>query len=128
MEQATSGQIGQPAACMIENKWNLRANEKPRNYGPSIFNLWFEVMLVESAIVSPTFFVDNFVKKWVAKSRQTIASVLRYRLITNEAVKNTLKSWACKMQWCVQRLLPSCGPDASCVGIRLFHWRPKIDV
>jgi hypothetical protein len=25
MEQATSGQIGQPAACMIENKGYLRA-------------------------------------------------------------------------------------------------------
>jgi hypothetical protein len=32
MEQATKGQIGQPAACMIENKWNLRAGEKQRNY------------------------------------------------------------------------------------------------
>jgi hypothetical protein len=33
MEQAISGQIGQPAACMIENKWNLRADELSRNYG-----------------------------------------------------------------------------------------------
>ena len=34
MEQATRGQMGQPAACMIENKWNLRADEKPRDYRP----------------------------------------------------------------------------------------------
>ncbi len=32
MEQAISGQIGQPAACMIENKVNLRADEKLCNY------------------------------------------------------------------------------------------------
>src|SRR5665647_777108 len=34
IEQATSGQIGQPAACMMGNKEDLRAHEMPRNYGP----------------------------------------------------------------------------------------------
>jgi hypothetical protein len=33
-EQAIRGQIGQPAACMMENKWkSLRANEMLRDYG-----------------------------------------------------------------------------------------------
>ena len=33
MEQATSGQIGQPAACMIENNGDLHADELPADYG-----------------------------------------------------------------------------------------------
>jgi len=69
MEQATSGQIGQPAACMIENKWNLRADEMPRNYGPRTYFVWRDarcwVNLAQTLFnCSPsTKSVDNFVSK-----------------------------------------------------------------
>jgi hypothetical protein len=33
MEQAIKGQIGHPAACMMENKLSLRAGEILANYG-----------------------------------------------------------------------------------------------
>jgi uncharacterized protein (UPF0548 family) len=33
MEHATRGQIGQPAACMMENKGALRSGEMHRDYG-----------------------------------------------------------------------------------------------
>jgi hypothetical protein len=37
-EQAISGQMGQPAACMMENKWSLRADEMHRDYGAGVAN------------------------------------------------------------------------------------------
>jgi hypothetical protein len=33
MEHATNGQIGQPAACMMENKSEPHAEGKPVDYG-----------------------------------------------------------------------------------------------
>ena len=33
MEHAMRGQMGQPAACMMENKWSLRASEILADYG-----------------------------------------------------------------------------------------------
>ena len=44
-EQAISAQIGQPAACMIENKDSLHAGELPRDYGvPPESDLWVNGM------------------------------------------------------------------------------------
>jgi hypothetical protein len=71
IEQATSGQIGQPAACMIENKWTLHADEMPRNYHP------------RSKSTSPTESVDNFVSNWPVKYRQAALGLACDRSMTN---------------------------------------------
>jgi hypothetical protein len=46
---------------------------------------------------SPTKYVDNFVKKWLVKHYQAAPVVACDRLMTNEAVKNTMKSMSCNM-------------------------------
>jgi hypothetical protein len=51
MEQATSGQMGQPAACMIENK------KPPREATADAGRLWRT-----ACRTPPTKIVDNFVK------------------------------------------------------------------
>lgn len=57
------GQMGQPAACMIENKWNLRSGFGPCNYVPRVWRV--------ASLHLPSFTesVHNFVKnkhvKWV---------------------------------------------------------------
>jgi hypothetical protein len=81
---------------MIENKWNLRADEIQRNYGlRARFCIYFEAWPVVGSL---TIFVDNFVKKWVVKCHQAIPGLSCDRSMTNEAVKNTLKSMACTTQ------------------------------
>ena len=64
IELATSGQIGQPAACMIENKLDLRADEMPRDYHAGLFRGDEGGRRRLSRVGRrPTKYVDNFVKK-----------------------------------------------------------------
>ena len=61
----------------------------------------------------PTFSVDNFVKNPPDNSRKATPDVDFIALISKQAVKNTLKTMACK------RLFVLTGPD------RVLHpWRP----
>ena len=62
-EQAISGQIGQPAACMMENKLDLRTDETPCDYGPRGPGSNPGRASLVSAVKQPTVVVDNFVEK-----------------------------------------------------------------
>jgi hypothetical protein len=42
IEQAIRGQIGQPAACMMENNESLRADEMHPDYGAAVLDGRFQ--------------------------------------------------------------------------------------
>lgn len=71
------GQIGQPAACMMENKWSLRTDAMPTDYG---VHRW------------PTEHVDKFVQNYGLPGRRA-ASVRGFdKLMTNLAIRRPTKS------------------------------------
>jgi hypothetical protein len=105
MEQAMRGQIGQPAACMIENKESPPRRLKLCDYGPrpggfsALPGLASEAGCFE--LCHPTKNVDNFVKKYLDMCRQAASMRSRNRTITNEAVKNLTESMTCDAVPCV---------------------------
>ena len=76
-EQAMRGQIGQPAACMMENKWSLRTDAMLRDYGVR----W-----------RPTEHVDKFVQNYCPRGWEAAPKRGFDRLMTKAATKKPMKS------------------------------------
>ncbi len=106
MEQATSGQMGQPAACMIENNGTLRADEMLRDYGPHSEGFLRITELARQSFQvrrSPTECVDNFVNNWVGIRRQPAPVRACDKSMTNWAAKTQMKSTLFNAFPCVSR-------------------------
>jgi hypothetical protein len=99
MEQAMRGQIGQPAACMIENKESPPRRLKLCDYGPRPDGSSVLPGRGSAAgcfeLCHPTKIVDNFVKKYLDMCSQAASMRSRNKTITNEAVKNSKESMTC---------------------------------
>ena len=108
-EQATSGQIGQPAACMIESKEDLRADRNGlaiMAYGRATPAVAPANPLGSSCPVSPTESVDNFVENRGKKCPQARLARLRLELMEIRAVKIAMKS---TVYYVTTGASPACG-------------------
>jgi len=75
MEQAISGHMGQPAACMMVSKTALRNGKTALDYGLPTLHV--------TETVLPTFSVDNFVKNHGAGTRKFSIGAARVGLMEN---------------------------------------------
>jgi hypothetical protein len=97
MEHATNGQIGQPAACMMENKNEPHADGKPVDYGPRADQRVFGRLrqTLAHAFASPTEHVDNFVQKPAGIAPGPALTRHSLGVMRKTAVKNLMKSMTC---------------------------------
>jgi hypothetical protein len=97
MELATNGQIGQPAACMMENKNEPHADGKPVDYGPRAESCgfgWLRQRLTQP-FASPTEHVDNFVQKPAGNASEPALTRHWLGVMRKTAVKILMKSITC---------------------------------